>query len=328
MNGELRTKGLMMLLSLVASVVLFLYVQSQTETPNANNLHTLDIEVRNLDPGFYARVQPSKATWQAVGPAEALLAIDREKLHAYVDVNGQPEGELKLEVKLEAPNYPNVEWRILRPTATVRLERIVTREVPVTIEVVGQLGQPNVVYSDATAEPKSVLVEGPRSAVESVKTVEALLDLSRAGESVGMEAAVLPIDTEGNRVANVKTDPERVMIFPALAAAPQSKTVFVNANYRGQPRFGYRVKRIEVNPPRVRVSGNSELVASFTVLETAPVDLEGLQETRTFSTRVVTPAGIRAAPEFVQVRVVVEPMPSPRPADPSTSDSGPLPENP
>jgi YbbR domain-containing protein len=85
------------------------------------------------------------------------------------------------------------------------------------------------------------------------------------------------------------------------------------------------VKRIEVAPPRVKVSGKSEQVAGFNVLETEPVDLQGIQQTQTFSTRLKLPVGVRATPEFVEVRVVV--IPRPDAAPPETVPKGPTPSS-
>ncbi len=329
MSGEVRGKLPMVLLSLLASVVLFFYVRSQEAPSTVPGIYSLDIELRNVPAGLDAKVQPSKITWQAIGPAETVVNIDRDRLHAFIDLAEATEGERKYTVKIETPSYSNVEWRALRPSASVILERLTSREIQVSVEAVGQLGQDNVIYSDATTDPKSVILEGPKSAVDSVMRAEVLLDLSKASESMGFQSLVLPKDKDGNRVPGVTVDPERVMVLPVIASAPQAKLVFVNANYQGQPAFGYGVKRIEVVPARVRVSGKSEQVAGFNVLETEPIDLQGIRQTQTFSAKLKLPSGVRATPEFVEVRVVIVPVEVPSLlGDPGANPSSPPLEDP
>jgi len=310
MSVDLRPKIPIMLLSLVVSLSLFFYVRSQDVPESVPGVFALEIGSRNIPAGMDVKLSPTRVTWQAIGSAEQIVAIDRERLQAYVDLSDATEGERRYQIKLESPTYPGVKWTPLTTFTQATIERRISKEVPVQVETTGQANLTNLLYNDAVTEPKTILVQGPRSYVESVSRATVLLDLSKVSNGTAYESSVVLVNRTGDRVANVTSDPEKVTILPAFVASPEDKPVYVNANCKGQPASGFMVKRIDVKPERIRVKGRSQTVATFNVVETELIDVTGLTETKTFRVSLLLPNGVKpAGAGAVEVTVVVVPRP-------------------
>jgi YbbR domain-containing protein len=312
MSVDLRPKLPIMLLSMIVSLALFFYVRSQEQPESVPGVFSLDIEARNVPPGMDVKLSPTKVTWQAIGSADQIVGIDGEKLEAYVDLSDVTEGERRLPIKLEAPAYPGVKWTPLTTVSLAKVELRITREIPIQVETTGQANFNNLLYNDAVTEPKTVLVQGPRSYVESIEKATVLLDLSKVSNGMAYESTVVLVNKRGDRVANAQADPDKVMILPAFVVSPEEKPVYVNASCNGQPGAGFAVKRIDVNPERIRVKGRSQTISSFNVVETDAIDITALTETKTFKVPVLLPNGVKAVGSGeVEVTVVIVPRPTP-----------------
>jgi len=54
----------------------------------------------------------------------------------------------------------------------------------------------------------------------------------------------------------------------------------------GRPAPGYRIRSVSVNPLRVTLEGPAAVIGSFTMLQTLPVDVNGMRENTTVEPRI------------------------------------------
>jgi YbbR domain-containing protein len=64
------------------------------------------------------------------------------------------------------------------------------------------------------------------------------------------------------------------------------KTIRLKPVLTGKPAPGYRVRDVSVNPLRVTLEGPAGVIGSFAVLQTLPIDVNGMRETTTVEPRI------------------------------------------
>jgi YbbR domain-containing protein len=321
-SQPMRAKIAMMVVSMLVSLLLWIQVQSQTTPPPTPEVFNVPLEVRNLDDTrFSVTFKPPSVPFRAIGTPEQLRQIDLAKLSAYVELDDAEAGIQNYEVRLEAPTEYRAQFTPLQRLIRLEIERVVRKEMPITIEAIGLLMAPGLVFTGAQAEPEVVVLVGPESQIDQVTKVRALLDLTKVQPRTAYPVNVEPL-REGNRpLGLVRAEPNVVLVRPALTPAPQEQPVLIVPRFTGGVDFGFRVSGVEVLPTQVFVSGTSEALATMKTLETRPIDLNGLRATRMFTPGLDLPPGIRLSrTEQVRVRVVVEADPTAQTQPPGDPD--------
>lgn len=197
-------------------------------------------------------------------------------------------------------------WVVARGTATV--ERgfdipVVLQGTPEDLVVVGQ-----------GADVVNVRVLGTRAALRNFDpgTLEYAVDVStskpgQAEFEVDLSRFDLP---RGARV--VSRSPSRIEVGFERRAA---KTLKVKPDIDGSPAEGYRVSDVDVDPPRVRVTGARSEVLRLSEVATETIDVTGATGTIEREVRVSAGSGHvwAESPKVVKVRVEVEAEAPPEP---------------
>src|SRR5690606_25819313 len=95
-----------------------------------------------------------------------------------------------------------------------------------------------------------------------------------------------------------------------------TRQVRVRADVEGRPAQGYQIEKIEIAPPRVRITGARSEVLRISEVVTEMIDVTGATGTLEREVRVSPGAGHVWAdePRTVTVRVRIQPEPPPEPA--------------
>jgi YbbR domain-containing protein len=321
---HLRGKLAMMALSLLISLLLWLQVQSQTRPAALPEIFNVPLQVRNLDESRFAVTrQPVTVAFRATGTPEQLNQIQLDRLAAYVEVDEPTEGLNRYEVKLDMPTTYTARITPERRAVELEVERVVQRQIVVSVEPIGLLMAPGLIFSGAQSDPDVVTLEGPKSQVDQVAKVRALLDLSKVQPRTAYPVNLEPLRENNRPLGLVRTNPAVVLIRPALAPAPMQQPLIVVPRFTGTPAFGFRVASVSVRPTQVFVTGSSEALAAITTVETQPIEIGGIRQTRTFRAALDLPTGIRReGRDPVEVTVVVEPDPG-TPTPPPSGDDEP-----
>jgi YbbR domain-containing protein len=148
---------------------------------------------------------------------------------------------------------------------------------------------------------------GPLSQVErlSPREKKALIDLSdaRAGTNtfdISPDNFALPKTVKITQISpsSIKVELDRVM----------GKVVRVRAVIKGEPAPGYRVARIVVDPPSIKLQGARSHLAELKEVSTEEIDISGLRKTLTGEVQLRI-AGLRLKErvnDTVKVIVVVK----------------------
>lgn len=314
MNYEVaKSRVPLALLSLFIALSLWVYVQAQNE-PAAPNVSaysfSLPVQPKKL-PSNLSLVHPLgnvKVTVK-VTPEEQKKIVQANYV-AFVDLTDATEGEREYKVEIAGPLDLAARFRPDHLIVKVNLEAIISKTFEVHTDTRNSPMETGMLYTNSTCDPKEVKVTGPRSQVNMVARVRALIDLSKVSQGVLVTQPVDCVDDNNQLVSDVVADPKTVSVRPNLSPAPVAKTVLVNARFSGQPEFGYHVSSngIRVEPSKIEVEGTSEAMSRLTgILDTLSIDISGIRATRTFSTSVSLPPGLRVrGSNSIRVTVKIE----------------------
>lgn len=278
------------LLSLLAAIVLWLWVQSGITSTIAFPT-ALNVESSNLAPGLVAipsvkqvhiRVSTQQSVYQGLGA---------QSFKAFVDLRGMEPSSPEVPIQVISL-VPQVQILAVTPTKTlVSIERAVTQEIPVSVQIQGQAGQ-GFGPDTATASPNKVSVQAAESVAQQLKAATAIVTLNGETDSLTKRVPLVALDSQGLPISSVSFDPPEVDVTVPIVRASSSRVIGVRARLVGKPRAGFYVSSVDVTPATVGVSGPAEQLASIKVLDTADISIEGISDTKNFSAALKFPTGV------------------------------------
>jgi YbbR domain-containing protein len=253
---------------------------------------------------------PDTVTVTVYAPQSVIEQIEEEgSLVARLDLSGLEAGTYKVPVTVDIPE----ELRPIRimernpKQIQLTLDNLVKRELPITTEV---SGDPAVGYKEGAVEwsAETVIVSGRETQVQKVETVKAELDISDADETISRQIDLIPLDSEGEEVAEVNLDPKSIDVRQQIILQGGYRNVAVNVVTTGKVAAGYRLTGITPNPPTVMLfSQNPQLVEGLPgYVNTQSLDLTGVDDYMETILELDLPEGVTVVGDptvLVQVNV-------------------------
>ncbi len=156
------------------------------------------------------------------GPVRELISLGIDPPRIVVPVEAVDDSTIARELNFSLLRYAGGRPDATRPvdirpsTVTLRLDRIVTRLVPVSVPLVGSLPPGLRLLRPPIVDPATVQVSGPARRVRAIDSVRvAPIDLAALGEDAVVEA---PLDTAA--LAAVGIAPSVVRVRLAIGADP------------------------------------------------------------------------------------------------------------
>jgi YbbR domain-containing protein len=301
-----------MFFSVVISLMLWLIVFAQ-DLPKNDSI-TLRVAFPNLDTQEWYVDQnhtPVDVSLKFSGTAEDLEKIRYAKPTIDVDISNPREGTYRYPAELNPNGYKDqlINKAIL---VQVTLEKVITKTVPVKVKQEGSLSDSNLTVTPVPAKDIA-RVTGPRSMIDQVTNCQAWFNLSDVDplKPVPLSAPLVAMNDAGTPFREVRIDPVTIAIASNVSAAPVTKLVLVVPKVVGRPASGYLPKDYTWEPKTVELTGDPQILARTTTVETDPVDVSGLTGDRTFRTRLRIPSGLQSTHgRRVSVTYWVTPDPS------------------
>jgi YbbR domain-containing protein len=288
---------LALLLSLLLALVIWVNAQ-QGEDPTLRRALQIPVEFIGI-PESVRIIEPSNLNSIVVvvfeGPTSVVDTLTAADFTATVDLSQIPRGEQQLAPITVRANTDEITLDAPAPgELAVHLEELITKEVPVELDLRGSLPR-GYTADEPLVEPPSIIVKGIASDVERLAQARATVFLSNDDTQTKV-VTPQPIfyDQQGRvaGVSNLELSQSTVTITVPIQEAADFANRVISVNLVGDPAPGYRVLNTSVNPASVLVTGRpSQLELPFRV-QTEPIDVTGLTET--FQTRVslLLPSGI------------------------------------
>ncbi len=303
----LGTRNGIRVVSVAAAAIVWYAIRAAT----SNATIVADIPLTIQPPPDWSVVDCSARTVDVafLGTRDDLRYLNRELIKATVDARGHAEnGSFTVELgpaNINAPGSARIDF--IRPTAvTLRLDREITKQVPVKVETQNLL--PDGYEIEKTiVTPATVALSGPAQILDGVESIRtAPVDLDGRIRSINKRR--LPL-VPGENFAGVKLDPETVTLDLAIIERSLSSR-FPDLPILPMLPPG-RALRIELDPDvaTLTVKGRPELMSTLAAEDIRLfVDITAISDDKPtpLSIRAVLPNGVtlvRTEPATVNARL-------------------------
>lgn len=154
----------------------------------------------------------------------------------------------------------------------VKLEDLVTKQFPVTIE---KSGEPETGYyvGETIASPNLISVSGGKKSVEKISVVRVKADVNGANSLFYADGIPKAYDADGNEITtgSLKFSDNPVKVAVSVY---KTKNVSIIVKATGEPYKGYFVQDINYEPKSVTVAGPDSVLSKLNRIE-LPLNVEG-----------------------------------------------------
>jgi YbbR domain-containing protein len=221
-------------------------------------------------------------------------------LAGVVAVPGAPSVSLPVDVRSVDPAIQVIDFSPSR--VAVRLDPLVSREVPVTVDL-GTVPS-GLDVRDPVVSLDPVTVSGPDSAVRSVAAALARVRLDPSGIDVNETVGLVPVDARGEIVGGADVQPSAVRVTIQIGSQLSTKTLPVSPVVTGTPASSVEITSVDVQPALVTVEGEADALAGLVSIDTRPVAISGATTDVETAVGLDLPEGV-AALGVDQVRVTI-----------------------
>lgn len=273
MDRVKRKKLLSIVISILIAIGLWIYVmnhENPTQTRNFNDvpvelLNAGSLEDRGLIPG---EMMQSKVSVRVEGSRGTIRTLTKSDIVASVDLSGCEEGDNYAEISVHLPSSVKVEQT--NPTELkISVEKILTKDKEVEVRFNG--ASPETEEAVCTEQSTELVsVSGPKSKVNSVDRLVAVIPTGELGVSPGQFTATLtPVDAQGHEVENVTASINEVTVTAQLYSL---KTVKLEVPTVGELPENLELASIDA-PATILLAGPSEDLEKLDKVSAAPIDL-------------------------------------------------------
>ncbi len=237
-------------------------------------------------------------------------SISAQDVETFIDVQGLEEGAYERPVQIEIRRRGIQILAVDPPRVRFRLERVESREVPVSIRV---LGQPAIGYQVGIPLPAlpQVRVSGPRSLVVVAAMAVGRIQIDGVRQSVETQVRLAAVDPQGELIPELKVEPEQITVTVPIEERLGFRELPVRVALQGRPARGYQLTEISVNPPTVTLTGDPRRLEEIGgYISTEAIDLSEARGELIAEVPLALPAGVAlvGSPTVVEVRLQVEPI--------------------
>lgn len=306
MHKFFRTNLTYRIISILLAVTLWLWV-TMDKNPSQEKVLEVPLETRNLAEDLVVAEQPDSVTIRVEGPKKIVDELTSRDVKAYVNLEKAVIGSNLITVEVIVPS--GVQLVSTNPSkVSITVDHISEIQLPVDLIINGE-PSPGFVKLEADLNPSQVIIQGPKSLLETVSQVFVEVNVEGATESL-TEKLPIKIRDHSNRLIQdlLRTKPEYVEVYVPILKEQPSQKFLVRPSIVGKPGSGYQIKRVAVEPQMVEVFGTYQNLADIEYLFTADVDISGAISNITREVEVLAPQeGMLCIPQKVKVAVEVEP---------------------
>ena len=302
MNRNLAAK----LISVFFAMILWLYVMSVVNPRITSEVLNVPVQLMNesviRQSGLVVFGQPETTIRVRLsGNRDQVQRVTRENIDARIDLRGYGEGTNSIAIEVNVPGGVDVDWS--PKFATIELERIVSKQKEVAVEIEGLPAQ-GYLLGEPQLRPNLVWIEGPESFVNSVEKIVAELTLEGQRENVSLNLPLRAVNSRGEEVTQVDVRTTLVDIFLPI---DQLKSVGVDLDIDVQAAEGFQIVSVIAEPVNTSIRGQEQTLADITRLSTELFRLEDLNESTEVQIPIIFPEGVRPVDQqTVTVRIEVE----------------------
>jgi len=293
MGKEKKNEWTLKIFALAIAIVLWSYVMSEVNpmwTEEFRNVKVNFLNEASLERQGIVILEPENVEIKVTisGRRSDVIKISADDIIAQVDLSGYGTGEVKVPVYVQVP--VGVTLEDYSPKEILfKFDRIVSKEVPVTVETTGELAE-GYVLGNPTVKPQTVVVEGPSSWLNSLSKVVATVDVSGITDDIDVTRPIKLLDDEGNSVRGISTKQNSVDITIPVYRV---KSVPIELQTTNQLPDGYELVDIKLNPSKIDIVGRKEILDKIESISTVPIDINELISNTNVPVDLIIPEDVK-----------------------------------
>ncbi len=274
LNSFLKSLSSIILSLILATLVWIAAVREQNPPREDNYDQNLPIEIIPPATGLVTTDElPETVRLQLLAPESSWSTLTPSKFKALLDLSQLSEGfnDVPIQVSVSDPQIKIIEQTPRDVSVNLQLEQTIS--LPVNIQIMDEspLGYVN---RPPTADPPIVTISGPASLISQVDEAVSEIFIRDSKENVNRTSEVLIRNRDDQIISGLKIVPTKIQITLPIEQRFGYKDVSVSAMVEGQPAPGYWVSNISVDPPRLTIVGNPQVLGSIPgFIETTPINV-------------------------------------------------------
>lgn len=310
--GAIFSNLFTLLLSLALAILIWTNAQ-RAQDPSRSEFLSVPVDIIGQPDGSILLTPPVERRFVQIvfeGPTSVVTQMTADDFSATVDLSDISFGtEVSVPIIVQ-PNDSRVNLRSQQLEMAVLLEQLVTRDIPVLLDVRDDAAR-GYSQGDPLIDPATITVSGPASSAEQLDFARVTVFLNNAREDFVDSRLPIFYDKQG-RVASVRgltLSSEQVDITIPISESAGFAEKFIDVDLVGSPAPGYRVLSINVTPLSVLVQGLPTQLSALNRVQTEPIDITGLSESYRQQVTLALPNGItqdEVAEIFVEI--IIEPF--------------------
>ena len=286
MRERLSNNTKLKLISLLSAIVLWMYVMAVVDPEETKLFEDIPVSITNLndlsdkDLVIYPDTEVTTSVY-VTGKLSTIQKMSKEDISVYGQINNPIEG--KNEIYLKVTPAQRVTYEFKNSIAIVNLEKIITENKKIEVEVTGDIKQ-DIDTLELENNNEEVEVSGPRSLVEKVEKIEAILNSNKQTDDFDISLDLKPVDKKGNIVSGVEL---KTSSLNAKVTLLKEKTVPIKVNIEGENTENYKLSQ-----DTVYIKGKRELVDKIEYIITQPINLSNIPKNTTMDISLIIPNGV------------------------------------
>lgn len=226
---------------------------------------------------------------EATGRKSDLKEFSSKNILAQVDLSGRGEGQFKVPINVSLINQkPGVEVNIIDPKEVLfNLERIITRDITITIKVEGTVAA-DYLLGEVVSKSQSTSVRGPRSWVNEVNKVVATVNVDGITSDSSRAVPVKILDDQDNEVIGVDKVPSMIDINVNVFKTNSVPIELITENELPE---NFTITNIAISPTNIGIKGKKDTV-NIAKINTKTIDINSLLEQSSMEVELDLPEGI------------------------------------
>lgn len=266
-----------LIVSIIFAIFLWSYVRSVVDPQRTKIIKQVPVRLENVAEikGNNLSIISNDEIYTDItikGKSSQVSKVTKNNISASINLSGYYSGNNKIPIKAQV-NINNVTVDKIEPeVAFINIDENIERDAHVDIKLIGSLSDGFVLGN--LKQKEYISVSGPKSYLDSIETIEAVVDISDKSETTVISSVPVAYDKEGNIINDISFEPSSLDVeVPIL----KTLTVPVKLNVVGSA--GDDTHSFNVEPNSITIKGNSAVINKITELSTKPVGSSELLNT-------------------------------------------------
>ena len=295
----IRKKNTLIFISLIFSIILFLYVDSESTsiiTDSAEVLYDQQVEVTYNNNSYVVEGLPEKVDVTLIGrKVDLYLAKQLSGGVVTADLSNLKEGMHTIKLDYDCAIH-SVEYKLDPSSVNVTIYPKISQTRTASIEIMNKNKlDKKLSIEDVKLQNAEVVIKGAEHTVEKVSVVKALMDASKIvnpkiGESELDGIVLVAYDADGNVVKDVEIEPNKLKAN--LKISSPSKEVSLKIIPKGNLEFGKAINDITTNTSKITIYGDQDVLDTIEYIP-IEIDVSGLNADKNYDVIINKPSGIK-----------------------------------